>query len=372
MATTATAAVVEGPKAPFVLQEIVIDEPRAHEVVVRVQAVGMCHTDLSVRAGSTPFPLPGVLGHEGAGVVEAVGHEVTKVAVGDKVLMSFASCGLCVPCQTGRPVECTSWPALNLLGGSRLDGSATLRRSGGSREVLHGHFFGQSSFATHALANERNVVKMPADAPLELLAPLGCSVQTGAGAVFNVLRPHAGGTLVVFGAGAVGLSAVLAARLTPLAQIIAVDLNEARLDRALRLGANEVVNAGSVDVVEAIREMTGDGVHYALETTGNTRVLRQAVDSLAVEGVCGVIGAPPFGSEVALDVPKMLIRNPSIIGINQGAAVPDQFLPVLAELVSQGRFALDHLVEYFDFTDVEAAAAAAASGDAVKPVLLTT
>ncbi|MCE7002040.1 NAD(P)-dependent alcohol dehydrogenase [Kibdelosporangium philippinense] len=364
----ATAAVVERTDGPFTLTDIVLDEPRTTELLVRITAVGMCHTDLSVRAGATPFPLPGVLGHEGAGVVEAVGDGVTKVAPGDQVLISFTSCGKCVRCLTGRPSTCVLWPSLNLLGGMRPDGSAPLHRCRGGAP-LHGHFFGQSSFASHALTNERNVVKVAAAAPLELLAPLGCGVQTGAGSVFNVLRPQAGGSLAVFGAGAVGLSAVLAAANTPVTRIIVVDLNDSRLALARRLGATELVNGRDVDVVQAIRDITGDGVHYALETTGSTQVLRQAVDALSVGGTCGVVGAPPFGSEVRLDVPQMLVRNPKIVGINQGNAVPDEFLPTLMTLHALGKLPVDELISPFPFHDIETAAEAMRHGDVIKPVL---
>ncbi|MFI6999319.1 NAD(P)-dependent alcohol dehydrogenase [Nocardia sp. NPDC050175] len=366
--THAVAAVIEQAGAPFVRVDIDLDEPRAHEVLVRIEAVGMCHTDLSVRTGSIPFPLPAVLGHEGAGVVEAVGAGVTKVAAGDRVLMSFTSCGQCVPCLTGRPVQCVHWPALNLLGGSRLDGSATVRRRTGEAP-LHGHFFGQSSFASHALASERNVIRVDADAPLDLHAPLGCGVQTGAGAVFNVLAPQAGSTLVVFGAGAVGLSALLAAVNTPATRVILVDLNESRLALARKLGATEVINGKDTAVVAAIRDLTGDGADYTLETTGNTRVLRQAVDALAVGGVCGVVGAPPFGSEVHLDAAQMPVRHPRIVGISMGNAVPEAFLPALIELRRQGRFPVDELITHFAFDEIESAAAAMHGGEVIKPVL---
>jgi aryl-alcohol dehydrogenase len=364
----AIAAVVERAGAPFTRIDIVLDEPRAHEVMVRIEAVGMCHTDLSVRAGNIPFPLPSVLGHEGAGVVEAVGSGVTKVAVGDRVLMSFTSCGQCLPCLTGRPVQCAHWPALNLLGGSRLDGSATIRRRTGDAP-LHGHFFGQSSFASHVLATERNVVKVADNAPLELLAPFGCGVQTGAGAVLNVLTPQPGSTLVVFGAGVVGLSALLAAANTALTAVIMVDLNDARLALARKLGATAVINSKETDAVEAIRDLTGDGAEYTLETTGNTRVLRQAVDALAVGGLCGVIGAPPFGSAVSLDAAQMPVRHPRIVGISMGNAVPDAFLPTLIELRNLNRFPVDELITHFAFDGIETAAAAMLGGEVVKPVL---
>src|SRR3954454_4548452 len=224
-----TAAVVEEKDAPFQLTEIELDEPRSDEMIVRISAAGMCHTDLSVRSGATPFPLPGVLGHEGAGIVESVGAQVSGFAAGDRVIISFDSCGTCSACQAGRPVYCAHWVPLNLLGGSRLDGSATLRRAGGE---IHGHFFGQSSFASHALVHARAAVQGPGDIDLDVLAPLGCSVQTGVGAVVNVARPEPGSTLVVFGAGGVGLAAVLGAVLTPLARIIVVDVNPSRLELA--------------------------------------------------------------------------------------------------------------------------------------------
>lgn len=368
----ATAAVTRGVDEPFCLTEIRVDEPRPHEVLVRTTAVGMCHTDLSVRAGHTPFPLPAVLGHEGAGVVERTGSAVTGVRAGDRVLISFDSCGGCLACATGRPVQCVHWTALNLLGGSRLDGSHTLADAGAPVDrPLHGCFFGQSSFATLALATERNVVPVPSGAPLELLAPLGCGVQTGAGAVLNVLQPKPGSTVAVFGAGAVGLSAALSTRLTAATRTIVVDIAAPRLALARDLGATEVIDATVDDPVRAIFDLTGGtGAEYTLETSGVPRVLRQAVDALAVDGWCGVIGAPPFGAEVSLDVPQMLGRNPHIVGINQGASVPRQFIPALIELNRTGRLPFERFVRTFPFADIEQAAQAALSGEVIKPVLV--
>ncbi|MGH3566916.1 MAG: NAD(P)-dependent alcohol dehydrogenase [Pseudonocardia sp.] len=372
--TSATAAVIRGVDEPFEFEDIWIDEPRPHEILVRITAVGMCHTDLAVRAGHTPFPLPAVLGHEGAGVVERVGHAVTGVTAGDRVVISFDSCGTCRPCETNRPVQCMHWAAMNLLGGSRLDGSPTVTSAGAhTDQPLHGCFFGQSSFATLALATERNVVKVPPAAPLELLGPLGCGVQTGVGAVLNVLKPSPGSTVAVFGGGAVGLSATLAAQLTGATRIVVVDIAPSRLALALELGATDVVDASVDDPVRAILDLTGGtGAEYTLETSGVTRVLRQAVDALAVDGYCGVVGAPPFGSEASFDVPQMLARNPHIIGINQGASVPRQFIPTLIELHLRGRLPFERFVHTFPFADIEKAAQAALSGEVVKPVLLMT
>ncbi|MFB6892770.1 NAD(P)-dependent alcohol dehydrogenase [Kitasatospora sp. NPDC056327] len=367
------AAVVREAGGPFRLETVRLDGPRPDEVLVRIRAVGICHTDLSVRAGRTPAPLPAVLGHEGAGTVEAVGGAVTRVRPGDRVVLTFDSCGACPSCRTGRPVRCDHWGALNLFGGRRPDGSATVRGTGRHRGApLHGHFFGQSSFAGYALASERNAVPVPGPpVPFELLAPFGCGVQTGAGAVFNVLRPGPGDTLVVFGAGAVGLAAVLAARSTPAVRIVAVDLRPARLALARELGATDVVDAGAGDPVAAVRALTGGrGAEHTLETSGSVRALRQAVEALAVGGTCGVVGAPPAGSEVALDVPGLLAGAPRIVGVNQGASVPERFLPALVDLFRAGRLPVDRLVRTYPFADVEEAAAAAGAGEAVKPVLM--
>ncbi|MFI5529587.1 NAD(P)-dependent alcohol dehydrogenase [Kitasatospora sp. NPDC051853] len=366
---SATAAVVRGPGEPFRLEPVLLEEPRPDEVLVEVAAAGICHTDLSVRAGHTPGPLPAVLGHEGVGTVRRTGRAVTGLRPGQQVVLTFASCGLCPDCRTARPIRCEHWPRLNLFGGARADGSPTLRAADGS--PLHGHFFGQSSFATHALVTERNAIPVPAGIPPRLLAPFGCGVQTGAGAVFNVLRPEVGSTLVVFGAGAVGLAAVLAARLTPLTGLVAVDVRPDRLELARELGATAVVDATAEDPVEAVRRVTGGrGAEYTLETSGRLAALGQAVGALAVGGTCAVVGAPPRGSELALDVPGLLDRTPRIVGVNQGASLPGRFLPALVELHRTGRLPLDRLVRTYPFAEIERAAAAAEAGEVVKPVLV--
>jgi aryl-alcohol dehydrogenase len=336
-------------------------------VLVRIVAAGVCHTDISVRNDVTPFPLPGVLGHEGAGIVEAVGRDVTDLAVGDPVVISFASCGHCPSCRHGHPVYCDTWGPLNLLGGMRADGSATLALEGTS---LHGHFFGQSSFSTLAVAAARNVVKVPRNAPLELLGPLACGMQTGVQAVVNILRPSPGHTLVVFGAGAVGLSAVMAATNLTGATVVAVDINAARLELAGRLGAAHTINAGEQDPVETVRSLTGGrGADHTLETTGVVSVLRQAVESLGPRGTCGIIGAPRPDADVALNVLDFIIKGTRLVGINQGDAVPRESIPALVRLYQQGRFPFDELVRFYDFADINRALADAASGEVVKPIV---
>jgi aryl-alcohol dehydrogenase len=363
-----TAAVVEEKDSAFDLIEVELDEPRSDEMIVRIVAAGMCHTDLSARTGATPFPLPAVLGHEGAGIVESVGSQVSEFVPGDRVILSFDSCGTCSGCQSGRPVYCKHWVPLNLLGGSRLDGSATVRRSAGE---VHGHFFGQSSFASHALVHARAAVRAPDDIDLDVLAPLGCSVQTGVGAILNVARPEPGSTLVVFGAGGVGLAAVLGAVLTPLSRIVVVDVNPSRLELASELGATHTIDANEIDPAEAIRDLTnGEGADYAVETSGRLAVLEGAMASLTAAGTCVVIGAPPLGSTLPVDVTNLLGRGIRMRGTNQGDSNPTQFLPRLMKLHREGRLPFDRLIHRFPFEKINEAAAEAAAGTAIKPVLV--
>jgi aryl-alcohol dehydrogenase len=366
MSTPTTAAVVESAGGPFTLTDVQLDEPRAGEVLVRLVAAGLCHTDLGVAVGALPFPLPGVLGHEGAGVVEAVGPGVASVAPGDRVLLSFTSCGACANCRDGHPAYCATWLPSNLLGGRRPDGSATITRDGAE---LGGHFFGQSSFARHALADVRSVVRLDGDAPLELLAPLGCGVQTGAGAVWNVLKPRPGATLLVTGAGAVGLSAVMAARLTPATTIVAADRVAARLELAAELGATHTVDTTGTDLGKALDEITGGrGVDGVVETTGAVAVLRAGIDALALRGTVVVVGAPAFGTEVGVDVNHM-IGGRTVTGLTLGDSETQTLIPVLAGLVASGRLPIDRLVRHYRFEDIQQAVGDVVSGATIKPVL---
>jgi len=366
MKTKTIAAVIHEKDAPFSFEEVELDEPRPDEVLIRMVATGLCHTDLSVRAGIIPFPLPGVVGHEGAGVVEAVGSAVQRVKPGDHVLASFTSCGHCSNCQAGHPGYCFSFLPLNLLGGMRADGSHTIEENG---KPLNAHFFGQSSLARHALIDERSLVKVNSDAPLEMLAPLGCGIQTGAGTVLNVLRPEPGSSLVVFGLGGVGLAAVMAANLSAVGRIVAVDLVPSRLALARELGATDTIDARSTDVVETLMELTsGKGVNYTIEATGNTKVLGQAIQVLAPLGTCAVIGAPLAGSTVPFDV-NFLLNGRRIVGITEGDSDPENFIPALVRLYELGRLPLDKLIRHYPFEQIEQAAADAHDGSTIKPVL---
>jgi aryl-alcohol dehydrogenase len=364
--TTTAAAVVESAGAGFTFSDVELADPRPDEVLVRIVAAGVCHTDLGVAGGHHPIPLPGVLGHEGAGVVEATGSAVTRVRPGDQVLLSFTSCGTCANCRDGHPAYCATWLPLNLIGGTRADGSATLSRDG---ENLGGHFFGQSSFARHALVDERSLVKVPADAPLDLLAPLGCGVQTGVGAVWNVLAPRPGDAIVVTGAGAVGLSAVMAARLTPATRIIAVDRVPERLALARELGATHTVDTTGTDLAEAVADITGgEGANGVVETTGNTGVLAAAVGTLAARGTAVIVGAPAFGTTVPIDV-NFMIPGRRVVGLTLGDSETQSLIPVLVDLVASGRLPVDRLVKHYKFEEIGQAVADVVSGATIKPVL---
>jgi aryl-alcohol dehydrogenase len=359
------AAVTERQGAAFLPQALELGDIREDEVLVRVVAVGICHTDLIVRDQWYPVPLPAVLGHEGAGIVERVGSGVTSCAVGDRVGMTFDSCGVCRTCASGRPSYCHQFFAQNFLTHRPVDGSSVLSRDGAP---VGAHYFGQSSFATHAVANQRNVVRIEGTIPLEVAAPFGCGIQTGAGAVFNALRVSAGSTIAIFGCGAVGLSAVMAAVISGCTSIVAVDVIPARLDLARELGATLAVHARPADVPAAVSR-GGPGVDFTLETTGLPAVLRQAVDCLAPTGTCGVIGAPRFGTEVSLDVNTVLTGGRVVRGIVEGDSVPSVFLPTLMRLWESGRFPAERLMRFYDFDQIDEAAHDAEAGLTIKPVL---
>lgn len=360
-----SAAVCRGPKEPLTIETLDLEAPHPDEILVRVVATGVCHTDIVVRDGHLPTPPPVVLGHEGAGIVEKVGSSIRKVAPGDHVVMTFNSCGHCSSCNENEPTYCHEFFPRNFFA-ARADGSSGLSKQG---ERINGNFFGQSSFATHALCHERNIVKVPQQAPLELLGPLACGVQTGAGAVINALKVGPGKSFVVFGAGSVGLSAVMAARVVGATTIIAVDVNDARLSLAKELGATHTINSKREDAADAILKMTAGGAQFALDTTGLPAVIRVAVQALAPRGVCGVLGASPLGTEITLDEVHFMSGGRRLMGIVEGASVPDVFIPTLVELHAQGRLPFDRMVKFYALEQINEAMHDSETGVTIKPIL---
>jgi aryl-alcohol dehydrogenase len=361
----ATAAVVEKHDAPFTIEELEIDEPRAGEVLVRIVASGICHTDGITREGALPFPFPGVLGHEGAGIVEAVGEGVTRIKEGDHVVIGWPWCGGCRNCSDGQRFFCTSIGPLAFRG-AREDGSTALHRPDGSS--ISSHFFGQSSFASYSIATARSLIVVPDDAPLDTVGPLACGLMTGAGAVFNVVKPAMGSSIVVYGAGTVGLAGVMAARCSGATTIVAVDLHTARLELAKELGATDVVNAGETDPVQVVREICGGPADASLECTGVISVVRQAADSVGMRGICVLIGGAPAEAEFTLDHMSTLWGK-TIRGTLGGDGRADVTIPALIELHREGRFPFDRLITRFPLEQVNEAMEAAYSGDVLKPVL---
>ncbi|MGI9222805.1 MAG: NAD(P)-dependent alcohol dehydrogenase [Woeseiaceae bacterium] len=370
--TSIQAAVATRSDAPFETRTLHLRDPAAHEIRVRIVATSICHTDIMTkREALCSFPI--VLGHEGAGVIDAVGTEVSGFEIGDHVVLSYDSCGNCPACDKNKPSYCANHGELNFAG-VRPDGNKTHRSAGSDEADVFGSFFQQSSFASYALSHTRNTIKVDQSLPLEKLAPLGCGVQTGAGTVLNTLAVQTNTSLVVFGCGCVGLSAIMAARIAGAKNIVAVDLNSARLQTALRLGATAIVApadfAAPNDLVEHIKSVTGGGCEYAIDTTGVPAVLRQAFDCCGPMGTTAMIAPGVPGTEVSIEM-LGLLPGKSLRGVIQGDSVSKTFIPQLIELWQQGKFPFDELItEYHGIDEIESAATAMQRGEIIKPVVI--
>jgi len=360
------AAVVTEIGKPLSLMELDIEDPRDDEILVRVVASGVCHTDLVVQAGMLPVPIPVILGHEGAGVVEKIGSKVSKVKPGDHVVMSFNSCGVCESCSEKEPAYCYDFMPLN-FGATREDGTTALSLE---NSPVHSNFFGQSSFATFSICRELNVVKVPKTVDLSLLGPLGCGILTGAGAVINALPVKKGSSFLVFGTGSVGLSSVMAAQIQGASTIIAIDLNEDRLEVARELGATHTFNPNNTtDLVDKIIELTTHGVTAALDTTGLPDVIRDAVLCLAPRGSCGILGACPPDFEVTINELHFFTGGRKLIGIVEGSAYPDAMIPKLINYFEEGRFPFDRLIKFYDFEHINQAIEDSEKGKTIKAIV---
>ena len=360
------AAVAVGPGQPFELRNLTLEAPRPDEVVVAIRAVGLCHTDLVFRDAGA-IAAPAVLGHEGAGVVTAVGSEVTKVAPGDRVIITFRSCGHCHRCDAGDAAYCQTMPLLNYAG-MRPDGTTTLTDHGAR---VSSNFFGQSSFASHAITYERNLVKVPDDLPLELMCTLGCGVQTGAGGVMRSLACQAGSSLLVTGGGPVGLSAVMGAKLQGCATVILVEPHASRRALALELGATHVIDpVETPDLAAAVRAILPQGVDHAFDTTGLPAVQSASLSALASKGVLGIVGVSAPGTPVPGEVNLLVTFGHTIKGIIEGDSDPDVFLPELMDHYRAGRLPVDRLVTTYPLAEINQAIAAQHRGECVKAVLV--
>jgi len=361
-----TAAVVPEKFKDFEIRKVVLDDPRPDEVVVRIVASGMCQTDLHARDGYYPtLKYPAVFGHEGAGVVAAVGSAVRKVVTGDHVILSFPWCGACPNCRQHAPAYCLDARMLK-SSGTRADGS-TLMCVGD--DPVYSAFFQQSSFGNYTIANERFAVKVRNDVPLDHVCALACGGQTGAGAILNVMKPKPGDSFAVFGVGAVGLSGLMAAKVAGCDPIVAVDVHEHRLKLARELGATHTINhSGRTDIVAEIRKLTGLGVRFSLETSALAPVFREAVDCLMPAGTCVLLGSARAGTEVSFETP-FLQNGRTVRGVIQGDSVPKEFIPQLTDYIAAGKFPVERMITFYDLADINRAAAESSAGKTIKPVL---
>lgn len=356
-------AIVEE-KGKIEKKKIKISRPKEDEALVRMIGTGICHTDISVSNQVVETPLPLVLGHEGAGIIEEVGGNVEGFEVGDHVVISFSFCGKCHRCVHGEPSSCEELGPLN-YGGTMHDGTTRLEKEDGTPVAT---FFGQSSLATYAIAHTSNLVKVDKDVDLSILGPFACGIQTGAGTVLNRLQPKFGTSIVVFGCGGVGLSGIMASKLTGASSIIAVDIDEKRLELAKELGATHTINGKKEDVIERVHEITGRGADYALEATAVPSAVLQSIRSLAVGGTVAVVGV---GGEADIHIhDDLVLPNRTVVGVTEGVSIPSVFIPKLIEYYKVGKFPFDKMIKKYNFDEIDKAIDDMKSGKTIKPIIV--
>lgn len=368
MGDTITAAVIEQKNADFKLEQIKLaDSPQIGEVLVHIVASGICHTDQTVRDGSAgAYPYPGIVGHEGAGIVEKVGPGVSTVKPGDHVILSYAYDGVCRQCRDGHPSSCVNWGKLN-MSGTRPNGEVAFKKADGTPVS---NFFNQSSFTTETLVSERNVTVVDKSIDLRKVGPLGCGFVTGSGTVFNGLHPKEGRTMAIVGTGAVGAAAIMAAKIRGLGQIIGVDIVDSRLKMAKNLGATDTVNSKDSDWVKAVRDLTGGlGVDYLIDTTGVAPIMAHGVAALASGGHFAPIAVT---NKTLSFMPwnDLTASQRHVDGVLMGNAVPQDAIPDLIHFWQQGQFPFDQLEKFYNFDQINEANADSANGSVIKPVLV--
>src|SRR6266480_3181314 len=329
------AAVLHAPNQPLTIEEVALTKPQAREVLLRTAFAGLCHSDLHFIEGLYPHPTPCVLGHESAGVVEAVGDGVSYVKPGDHVITCLSVfCGTCSQCLTGHPNLCENTEIKMMPGQAR--------RMSWKGQLMN-QAFNLSSFGEQMLVHENAMVKIDDDIPLDRACLVGCGVMTGVGAVFNAAKVEPGATVAVIGCGGVGLSAVNGAALAGAERIIAIDVVPSKLEIARLVGATDTVNARTVDPVQAVKDMTGGGVHYAFEALGTKATAEQAFAMLRPGGTATIIGMVPFGVKIELHGYDFL-RDRKLQGTSMGGNRFRVDMPRLLSLWRQGRLKLDHLI----------------------------
>lgn len=364
MIITAAVGHVED-RSKFFIEQLELDEPRDDEILVRTVGVGVCNTDVNMLKSMSLPRSPMVFGHEGSGIVEKVGNKVRNIKPGDKVVASFDSCCTCSACRTGRPICCKDTQLLN-YSGKRRDGSFTMHDLNGNN--VYANYIGHSSFATYFLAKESNLIPVDDGAPLELLGPFGCGIMTGAGTVVNSLGCKPGSTIAIYGAGTLGLSAVMAAKIVGCTKIIVVDIQPSRLDLALELGATHVINSDKSNPQQEIMRITHTGTDYAINTTGNMSVVRTAFESTNISK--GELASIAMSSGNTLELKfESYAMGRRFRGALFGDAVPQVFIPTLIEWYKLGLLPVDKLVKYYALEDINQAVEDIRLGTTYKPIL---
>jgi aryl-alcohol dehydrogenase/geraniol dehydrogenase (NAD+) len=359
------AAILSEANGKFAIQDVVLQAPRNDEVLVRVVGVGVCHTDVVCR-GAFPVPMPIVLGHEGSGIVQSVGADVADIKVGDHVVLSFGSCGGCPNCQRSHPAYCYNFMAKNFAS-TREDGSTPMYKD---EKPIHARFFSQSSFATHVIANQRNAIVVPKSENLNLLGPLGCGIQTGAGAILNSLAVGEGDKVAIFGGGSVGLSAVMASKIAKASLIIVVEPVAERRRLALEIGATQVIDPKSETDVGAAIKTISDGVTHALDTTGIPPVIASAHSVLLPMGRLGLLAFAPPEANLPLNIMDMLVRGVTVKMITEGDSDPKAFIPKLVQYYLDGQLPIEKLCSQYSIDSINEAFDDAENGKVIKPLLL--
>ncbi|KAK5043492.1 hypothetical protein LTR84_011934 [Exophiala bonariae] len=393
---SATALIVEKTSSPFIVDAVELESLGATEVLVELKATGVCHTDVAVQRGSLPGAFPILLGHEGihsqlhpvedvaielmilvgAGIVCTVGSKVRDVEPGDHVLLSYSFCKNCRSCREGQPYQCTQFFDRNFIS-ENTDQSRTTTWNG---TPIHASFFGQSSFCNPTIVQEACCVRVDKNYPLEILAPLGCGVQTGAGAVFNVVKPveNKVRSLVVFGIGGVGSAAIMAASVLHedhpelLTTIIAVDRQQERLLLAKEIGATHIVNASNLNDtgIEIRRVTAGQGIDAAIDCTGSVPVINAMADALGAGGIAVSVGAPPAAARISIPVFPFINGCKRYQASNQGNSLSRNFLPLLADLYRQNRLPIDRLQKQYKPSEINKAVQDILDGTTIKPVII--
>ncbi|CUX68783.1 NAD(P)-dependent alcohol dehydrogenase (plasmid) [Agrobacterium tumefaciens] len=358
------AAVAVKPKSPLEFREFDLADPEGNEILVRTVATGICHTDLLLRDAIFGPPAPVIPGHEGVGIIEAVGPDVHSLKVGDAVALSQSSCGFCGDCRRSHPMNCRNYTQYNLTG-KRPNGKAAILC-----EDVNSNFVGQSSFATHILATKNNAAKLPSEGfDLTNAAPLGCGMATGAGTVINAMKPEIGDTIAIFGAGAVGMAAVMAAKVRRCSKIIIVDLHQNRLDMAKELGATHAINGRDPDVLEQIQALTDGGADFAIDAVGIIPVILNAIKCTRAGGHVVLLGLDALGKDIPIPL-DLMVFNRKIQGAILGDQIPQLFIPQMVELNQAGLFPFERLVTKYPFDKINEAISDAEAGRVIKPVIV--